>query len=522
MDTKHMGRELLLIAILLAVIIWAWRVVMWVWVRPKNIEKMLKEQGLSGNPYRLLYGDTKELKHMATLANSNPINLCDDFLPRVIPFYHHIIKAYGKSSFTWMGPVARVNIMEPELIQEILMNNKDFKKPTHNPLAKFLVSGLSGYEDEKWSKHRKIVNPAFYVDKLKNMLSAMCLSSGEMMKEWEILIDENSSAVCEFNVQPYIEGLTSDVISRTAFGSSYIEGRKIHQLQKEQALLTLQVLQSVYIPGWRFLPTRRNMRLKEINSQLKCLFTDIMKRREHAMNLGEDDIGDDLLSLLMRSNQKEIQENGDNKNLGMSRSEIIEECKTFYFAGQESTSNLLTWTMIMLSIHSNWQAYAREEVLQVFGTQKPDYDGLSRLKTVTMILYEVLRLYPPAPIFTRVIYKDTKLGNMTLPPGVQFLLPVLLIHHDPEIWGEDAKEFNPDRFSQGISKATNNRVSFFPFSWGPRVCIGNNYAMQEAKIIIAMMLQRFSFELSPSYTHAPSFVLTLQPQYGAHLLLRKI
>lgn len=68
---------------------------MWVWVRPKNIEKMLKEQGLSGNPYRLLYGDTKELKHMATLANSNPINLCDDFLPRVIPFYHHIIKAYG-------------------------------------------------------------------------------------------------------------------------------------------------------------------------------------------------------------------------------------------------------------------------------------------------------------------------------------------------------------------------------------------------------------------------------------------
>lgn len=73
----------------------------------------------------------------------------------------------GKSSFTWMGPVARVNIMEPELIKEILMNNKDFKKPTPNPLAKFLVSGLSGYEDEKWSKHRKIINPAFFVDKLK-------------------------------------------------------------------------------------------------------------------------------------------------------------------------------------------------------------------------------------------------------------------------------------------------------------------------------------------------------------------
>ncbi|KAK1399218.1 Secologanin synthase [Heracleum sosnowskyi] len=355
------------------------------------------------------------------------------------------------------------------------------------------------------------------------MLPAMCLSSGEMMKEWEILIDENSSAVCELDVHPYIEGLTSDVISRTAFGSSsYIEGRKIHQLQKEQAQLTIEIVQSVYIPGWRFLPTRRNMRLKEINSQLKCLFTDIIKKREYTMNVGEDDNGDNFLSLLMRSNQKAIQENGDNKNLGLNTSEIIEECKTFYFAGQEGISTLLTWTMIMLSNHSNWQVRAREEVLQVFGTQKPDYDGLSRLKIVTMILYEVLRLFPPSSLFTRVIYEDTKLGKMTLPSGVHILLPILLVHHDTEIWGEDAKEFKPERFSQGISIATNNRVSFFPFSWGPRICIGNNFAMLEAKLAIAMMLQRFSFELSPSYTHAPSFVCSLLPQYGAHLLLRKI
>lgn len=83
------------------------------------------------------------------------------------------------------------------------------------------------------------------------MLSAMCLCSSDMMKAWEVLVDGNSSAVCELNVHPYIEALTSDVISRTAFGSSYTEGRRIHQLQKEQAQLTVQVLQSVYIPGWR-------------------------------------------------------------------------------------------------------------------------------------------------------------------------------------------------------------------------------------------------------------------------------
>ncbi|WOH00772.1 hypothetical protein DCAR_0520147 [Daucus carota subsp. sativus] len=517
-----MELKLVIAAIFLGAILWTWRVLTWVWLRPKKVENMLREQGLSGNSYRLLYGDTKEIKHMAELANSYPINICDDILPRVLPFHHHIVKTYGKSSFSWIGPVARVNILEPELIKEILMNNTDFKKPTPNPLAKFLVSGLSGYEDEKWSKHRKIINPAFHVDKLENMLSAMCLCSSDMMKAWEVLVDGNSSAVCELNVHPYIEALTSDVISRTAFGSSYTEGRRIHQLQKEQAQLTVQVLQSVYIPGWSYLPTRRNRRLKEINSQLKCLFKDITEKREKTMNLGEDDKDGGLLSLLMKTSRKEIQENGDNSNLGMNTSEIIEECKTFYFAGQESTSNLLTWTMILLSIYPNWQVHAREEVFQVFGTRQPDYEGLSRLKIVTMILYEVLRLYPPATIFTRVIYKETKLGQMTLPPGVQFLLPVLLVHHDTEIWGEDAKEFKPDRFSQGISKATNNRISFFPFSWGPRICIGSNFAMLEAKIFIAMVLQRFSFELSPSYTHAPSFVLTLQPQHGAHLLLRKI
>ncbi|KAL2247423.1 UNVERIFIED_CONTAM: Cytochrome [Sesamum indicum] len=491
----------------------------WVWFRPKKLEKLLRKQGLSGNPYRLFLGDMQDFGNVMKTEQPKTLKLSDDLPPHILPYYHNIIHKYGKHSFIWVGPSPRLNVADPEHIKEILSKPGLFHKPLPDPIGETIVGGLAYLEDDRWAKHRRIMNPAFHMEKLKNMIPAMFLSCSKMIEKWEALISRSGSSQ-EIDVWPFLEDLTGDVISRTAFGSSYEEGRRIFQLQKEQVKLLLHLLQFSFIPGWRYFPTKANRRLRAITKQIQSLLRGMINQREKAMERGEI-IHSDLLSILMESNFKEIQEHG-NKNVGLSIEDVIEECKLFYFAGSETTSTLLVWTMVLLSKHQDWQARAREEVLQVFGKKKPTFDGLQQLKTVTMILQEVLRLYPSVPFIARAPTKTVTLGSKIIPVGVQLTLLIVLLHHDPEIWGDDVKEFKPERFSQGISSAAKAQYSFTPFSTGPRVCIGHNFAMIEAKMALAMILQHFSFELSSSYLHAPFPLTTLQPQYGAPLILRRL
>lgn len=139
-----------------------------------------------------------------------------------------------------------------------------------------------------------------------------------------------------------------------------------------------------------------------------------------------------------------------------------------------------------------------------------------------MILNEVLRLYPPLSELSKVASEDTQLGKYLIPAGVQVMMPQILLHYDPELWGDDVLEFKPERFSEGIMKATKIQGTYFPFSFGPRMCIGNNFALYSIKMAIAIILRTLSSELSPSYVHAPIRRVTVQPQYGAHLILRRL
>ncbi|KAD0124597.1 hypothetical protein E3N88_44760 [Mikania micrantha] len=496
----------------------SWKISNWLWFKPKKMEKFLRDQGLKGTPYRFMYGDLKEMGQMLKESMSKPMNLNHDIVPRVMPFFHKFITTFGKNYFTWVGTKPLIVIQEPSMIRDILVNHTIFQKQKVNPLTKWLVRGLLEVEGDQWAKHRKIVNPAFHMEKLKHMVPKFSVSSCDLIEKWEKLL--NTENKCEVDVWPYIHSFTGDIISRTAFGSSFEEGKRIFELQDELGKLIVKALMSIYIPGSRFLPTKNNKRIKQMSREVNRSIKKIIDRRLVALKAGEDGHGD-LLGILLDSNYNEIKQNVSSHS-GLSIDDIIEECKVFYLAGKESTANAIVWTLILLAQHSEWQTRAREEVLHVFGDKNPDYERLSHLKVIQMILNESLRLYPPALHIKREIQEETKLGNLILPAGCYVQVSTLILHHDKDLWGEDAHEFKPERFSEGISKITKGQFMYVPFSGGPRICIGLNFALLEAKIAIAAILQHFSFELSPSYAHAPCPMLTLQPQFGAHLSLKKL
>ncbi|RWR89086.1 cytochrome P450 CYP72A219-like protein [Cinnamomum micranthum f. kanehirae] len=345
----------------------------------------------------------------------------------------------------------------------------------------------------------KVLTSSLFTALLQIMVPMMFTCWSELVSKWEKLIGSKHSH--EINAWPELLQTTADVIARTGFSTNYKEGMRIFRLEREQAQLVLKATQTIHIPGFSYLPTKENIRRKEINTEVTTVLTEMIEKRKKAVKMG-DAVKEDILSVMIEAHLKQSQENGYSESTGLTFDEVIDECKLLFFARHETTASLLTFTMIVLSMHPDWQEKAREEM--------------------TMIIYEVLRLYPPGVMPIRRTYKEVKLGEYTIPPGVQLAIPIIFIHHDPELWGEDVDEFKPERFSEGFAKAANHQLAFLPFGTGPQVCIGQNFTMLETKIALSMILQRFSFELSPSYAHAPCVIITLQPQYGAQIILHKL
>lgn len=138
-----------------------------------------------------------------------------------------------------------------------------------------------------------------------------------------------------------------------------------------------------------------------------------------------------------------------------------------------------------------------------------------------MVIHEVLRLYPPAAFVSREALEDTKIAHIFVPKGVCIWTLIPTLHRDTEIWGVDANEFKPERFSNGILGACKVPQVYIPFGLGPRLCLGRNFALVQLKVLISIIVSKFSFSLSPNYRHSPAYRMIVEPGHGVQILLQK-
>ncbi|CAI0389585.1 unnamed protein product [Linum tenue] len=495
------------------------KIVVLLWWKPRRIEDHFARQGIRGPPYRFFIGNVKELVEMMLKASSQPMpTFSHNILPRVLSFYHHWKKIYGSTFLVWFGPTVRLTVSDPDLIREIFTSKSEFyEKVEAHPLVKQLEGdGLLSLKGEKWAHHRKIITPTFHMENLKLLVPVVAESVTGMLDKWTQAMSKSGEV--EVEVSEWFQTLTEDVITRTAFGISYEDGRAIFQVQGQQMLLAAKSFQKVFIPGYRFFPTRTNMNSWKFDKEVRKSLTKLIDvRRESAAAEGGKSAAPakDLLGLMIEASKTSPN--------NVTPNDIVEECKSFFFAGKHTTSNLLTWTTVLLAMHPQWQVLARDELLRVCGSRDiPSKDDLIKLKTLSMILNESLRLYPPTIATIRRTRVDVELGGYKVPRGTELLIPILALHHDQTVWGNDVNEFNPGRFADGVARAAKHPAAFIPFGLGVRSCVGQNLAIMQAKLTLAIIIQRFTFKLAPTYKHAPTVLMLLYPQYGAPLIFEKL
>ncbi|KAB2603877.1 cytochrome P450 CYP749A22-like [Pyrus ussuriensis x Pyrus communis] len=485
------------------------------WWTPIRIQNLVALQGIKGPSYRFVHGNTKEISSMQEEAMRRPKSLSHDIFSQVQPHIHLWTKTYGANFLQWYGVQAQLIITEPELCKEIL-TNKDKAYPkseTKGYARRLLGDGLVVSDGEKWAKMRKLANYAFHGEILKGMAPTMIASAETMLENWKEHDGKEIDVFKEFRLY------TSEVISRTAFGSSYLEGKNIFENLEKLAYLSFKNAFNLRFPGIsRFIKSKDEIESEKLEKSIRNSIMEMIRKREDKAMVGEEgSFGDDFLGVLIKAHHDA------DENQRTSIDEIVDECKTFYLGGQETTSSGLAWTVFLLAIHTDWQEEARKEVIQIFGKQNPNLDGTAKLKIMNMIFNESLRLYPPVVAMERKIGREVRLGKHVLPANVEITIPCLALQHEPQIWGEDVLLFKPERFSEGVAKATKNNIAaFLPWGLGPRSCVGSNFATMETKIALSMILQRFSFTLSPAYIHSPYRLLTVRPQHGVQVMLRSL
>ncbi|PCJ88191.1 MAG: cytochrome P450 [Flavobacteriales bacterium] len=396
-------------------------------------------------------------------------------------------------------------ITDPDGVKHVLQeNNRNYTKSFGYEILKmFLGEGLLTSEGDFWRKQRRLAQPAFHKERLAKITKEMAASAEQMSENWEKL-SENGKAV---NVLHQMNEITLDIVAKSLFGAdvgaNLEDIRNAITITNEYAMK--RIVQLVRLPLWIPTPAIRkyNKAARKLND---IIFGIIEKRRK---NQAEHP---DLLSMLMAAVDEETNE-------GMDDQQLRDEAMTIFIAGHETTAIALFWIWYLLAKHPEVEKKLHEELSAVLGDQQPSYEHIPRLKYTRQVIDESMRLYPPAWMVGRRPIKDDVIGGYQVPKGINVLMCTFDIHRHPDYW-ENPEEFNPERFSEENVKKI-KKYAYFPFGGGPRLCIGNNFALMEAQIIVATLAQKFKLKLASEKHPEMEPLITLRPKGEIEMVIEK-
>ncbi|KAL5664808.1 hypothetical protein ACJX0J_024916, partial [Zea mays] len=355
------------------------------WWRPRRLEAHFAEQGVRGPPYRFLLGSVKEMVGLMAEASAKPMSppTSHNALPRVLAFYHYWRKIYGPSFLIWFGPTPRLTVAEPELVREIFLTRAEaFDRYEAHPVVRQLEGdGLVSLHGDKWALHRRVLTDAFYPDNLNRLVPHVGRSVAALAAKWNAMAAAAGNGEVEVDVAEWFQAVTEEAITRVTFGRSYDDGRVVFAMQGRLMAYASEAFRKVLVPGYRFLPTKKNWQSWKLGREIRRSLTRLIARRsgmaeeEEEVQAGHSGGFRDLLGAMINAGERKTP-------AAIPVADMLEECKTFFFAGKQTTTNLLVWATVLLAMHPEWQERARSEVLDICGPDElPSKEHLPRLKT---------------------------------------------------------------------------------------------------------------------------------------------
>ncbi len=402
-------------------------------------------------------------------------------------------------------------LTQPDDAKHVLQeaNRNYHKSEAYKVLGIFLGNGLLNSEGDFWRRQRRLAQPAFYKQRLALLADTMVTEGQGLLEKWK---SQDLSKPVDISVD-MIE-LTLNIVTKALFGADV--SRKLTGMSESMNTIIEfaheRLTSFVRIP-LRY-PTPRNLAFQRSVQRVERLIYDIIDARRAELSANPDAQHDDLLDMLLRARDEETGE-------GMTDQQLRDEVTTIFMAGHETTAVAMSWTLYQLAQHPEITQQVRQEVREVVGpTAAPGYEHVRDLKYTLQVIQESMRLYPPAWLISRRSLGPDQFGEYAVGENTYVFIAPYALHRDPAHWAFP-NAFHPDHF---LPERQRERHSFayLPFGGGPRICIGNNFALMEMQLLLALIVREFDVELlHPHQEVKAEASVTLRPKEGMQLRLKK-